>query len=383
MSTTSTSPTETYARLAALALNIDGYELSGLELAVNEDFTRLTTVVHLHGDGEEGRGEDTTYAPPDQLAFRAAGPGLPLAGEWTLDSFSSHLERLDLFPSVPSSPDFLNFRRWAFESAALDLALRQARLTLPATLGRVARPVSFVVSPGPEASAEPVQARLAIYPRLRLKLMATPDWDDATVDALASTGAVDIVDLKGQYDESVPIAVRPEAALYRRVLRGFADAWIEDPGMTASTEPVLRDHHHRITWDAPIRRAADIAARTVQPPMINMKPSRFGSLRALLDAYDYCAQAGIGTYGGGQFELGPGRPQIQLLASMFHPDAPNDVAPTEFNEPVLRRGLPTSPLALAAPESRIGFGFGFRTPTTTTERHQPGVGSHDQIDSRS
>lgn len=107
--------------------------------------------------------------------------------------------------------------------------------------------------------------------------------------------------------------MRPEAAPYRRVLRGFADAWIEDPGMTASTEPLLRDHHHRITWDVPIRRAADIAARTVQPPMINMKPSRFGSLRALLDDYDYCARTGIGTYGGGQFELGPGHPQIQLF----------------------------------------------------------------------
>jgi L-alanine-DL-glutamate epimerase-like enolase superfamily enzyme len=353
MSTTLTTPTGTYARLAALPLRIDAYELSGLQLPLSERFTRLSTIVHLHGAGEEGQGEDPTYAPPDQLAFRAAGPVLPLAGEWTLDSFSAHLARLELFPFAPASADFLNFRRWAFESAALDLALRQAGLSLAATLGRPSRPVSFVVSPGPETSAEPVQARLAMYPRLRLKLMATPDWDDATVDALASSGAVDVIDLKGQYDESVPIAVRPEPALYRRVLRAFVDAWIEDPGVTAATEPVLRDHHARITWDAPIHRATDIAARTVRPRMINMKPSRFGTVRALLDAYDYCAQAGIGTYGGGQFELGPGRPQIQLLASMFHPDAPNDVAPTEFNEPVLRRGLPASPLP--APEPRPGF----------------------------
>lgn len=183
--------------------------------------------------------------------------------------------------------------------------------------------------------------------------MATPEWDDPTVDVLASSGAIDVVDLKGQYDASVPVAVRPDPALYRRVLRAFADAWIEDPGVTTATEPILRDHHERITWDAPIRGAADIAQCTVRPRMINVKPSRFGSVRALLDAYDYCARAGIGIYGGGQFELGPGRTQIQLLASLFHPDAPNDVAPVEFNEPVLRPGLPTTPLA--APEPQAGF----------------------------
>ena len=64
----------------------------------------------------------------------------------------------------------------------------------------------------------------------------------------------------------------------------------------------------------------------------------------LFDFYDTCAREGIGIYGGGQFELGPGRGQIQLLASLFHPDAPNDVAPAGYNaaEPVA--GLPISPL---------------------------------------
>lgn len=351
MSATLAAAAGTYARLAALPLRIDEYDLSGLELLLDEQFTRLSTVVHLHGAGHEGQGEDTTYAPPDQLAFRAAGPNLPLAGEWTLDSFSAHLEGLDLFPSGASHGDFRNFRRWAFESAALDLALRQAGVTLGATPRRTPRPVTFVASPAPEVSV--VRERLALYPGLRLKLMVTAAWDDATVEALAATGAVDVVDLKGQYDESVPVAVRPDAARYRRVLRAFADAWIEDPGVTATTEPVLRDHYERVTWDAPIHCAADIAALTVRPRMINMKPSRFGSVRALLDAYDHCAHAGIRIYGGGQFELGPGRPQIQLLAALFHPHAPNDVAPVEFNEPVLRAGLPESPLVL--PEARVGF----------------------------
>jgi hypothetical protein len=53
-------------------------------------------------------------------------------------------------------------------------------------------------------------------------------------------------------------------------------------------------------------------------------------------------------YGGGQFELGPGRTQIQKLASVFYADGPNDVAPREYNEGPARPGLARSPLP--APE---------------------------------
>ena len=45
------------------------------------------------------------------------------------------------------------YRRWAFESAALDLALRQNGLGLGDALGRAERPVRFVVSTRAEPSA--------------------------------------------------------------------------------------------------------------------------------------------------------------------------------------------------------------------------------------
>jgi hypothetical protein len=90
--------------------------------------------------------------------------------------------------------------------------------------------------------------------------------------------------------------------------------------------------------------------------MVNIKPSRLGGVRSLLDAYDYCAQRAIGNYGGGQFELGVGRGQNQYLASIFHADAPNDVAPTGFNLPEPPAGLPSSPLAPAP--SSVGFRWG-------------------------
>ncbi|HSO99420.1 MAG TPA: hypothetical protein VLP43_10750, partial [Solirubrobacteraceae bacterium] len=66
--------------------------------------------------------------------------------------------------------------------------------------------------------------------------------------------------------------------------------------------------------------------------------------RKLCDTYDYCTEHGIGAYGGGQFELGPGRGQAQYLASLFHPDTPNDLAPSGYNIDPPPDGLPASPL---------------------------------------
>ena len=77
---------------------------------------------------------------------------------------------------------------------------------------------------------------------------------------------------------------------------------------------------------------------------MNVKPSRFGTVRGLFDTYDYCAAKRIGMYGGGQFELGVGRGQIQYLASLFHSDSPNDVAPGRYNLTPVAPRLETSPL---------------------------------------
>ena len=46
----------------------------------------------------------------------------------------------------------------------------------------------------------------------------------------------------------------------------------------------------------------------------------------------------------GMGELGVARGQIQLLASLFHPDTANDVAPSAFNLPEPPPGIPASPL---------------------------------------
>ena len=54
-----------YDSVADLALEIESYELERLEYVISPEFTRVTTVVHLHGAGEEGVGEDVTYTATD------------------------------------------------------------------------------------------------------------------------------------------------------------------------------------------------------------------------------------------------------------------------------------------------------------------------------
>ena len=97
-------------------------------------------------------------------------------------------------------------------------------------------------------------------------------------------------------------------------------------------------------WRLPIHSIADIEALPWPPRRLNLKPCRFGSVRALFDTYDHCAKHDIGGYGGGMFEQGPGRGQLQYLASLFHPDGPNDLAPTAYNVRPLPGDLPRSPL---------------------------------------
>ncbi|HEX6680803.1 MAG TPA: hypothetical protein VF063_09170 [Gaiellaceae bacterium] len=333
-----------WKRIAELPLAIESFELERLELDVSPEFTRVTTVIHLHGGGQEGVGEDVTYGVPEQDAFQRNGLRLPLAGTWTLDEFSKLLDTLELFPEEPAMPAYRDYRRWALESSALDLALRQAGTSLADALDREPRPVRYVASMrlGEPASLEPLQRWLELYPELRFKLDPTGSWTEELVAGLAALDRVEVVDLKGQYKGTV-VDQPPEPGLYTRVAEAFPDAWIEDPALTPETDRVLEPHRARVTWDAPIHSVDDVVALPFPPKMLNVKPSRFGPLHRLFGFYDWCAGNGVRNYGGGQFELGPGRGQIQYLASLFHADAPNDVAPGGFNAGV-QPGLAVSPL---------------------------------------
>jgi hypothetical protein len=342
-----------YDAIAELPLEIESCEFEGLEIVVGE-FERLTTVVKLRGGGHEGVGEDVVYDAIDHIGQQSHGPPDGLIGKFDFDGFSKALDAIDLFPAAPPEREpSLDYRRWAFESAALDLALRQAGTNLAAILGREPKPLNFVSSlrlagfdPDARSTIEPVLARLAVYPTLRFKLDPFNDWDDELIAALVQTGAVDSLDLKGFY-KGTPVDVITDPELYAKLIEAFPDAWLEDPDVTPETKPLLDPVSERVTWDAPIHSIADIEAMPWSPPKtVNVKPSRFGPIDNLFATYDYCEERGIGAYGGGQTELGPGRGQIQYLAAIFHPDTANDVAPGGYNDPeqAIKPGLPSSPL---------------------------------------
>jgi hypothetical protein len=320
-----------YDSVRRLPLHIDGYYLEPLEREVARGFTLRRTVVVLHGRGEEGRGEEVDYDPRAQEAFQADEGKLPFAGEHTLESFS-------LLQSGQTE-----YRRWGIESAALDLALRQAGLSLGEAVGRRPKDLRFVVS----TRTANVPGWLARYPELRFKLDPDRDWTD---EVIAGLDRVDTVDFKGIYRGA--FGMPPDAELYARVSAAFPEAYIEDPALTPETSAVLESDRDRITWDAGIHEWSDVEALPFRPRCLNCKPSRFGSVKRLFDFYDACEREGIALYGGGQFELGPGRAQIQKLASIFHPEAPNDVAPGGYNASAPVDGLPGSPLP---PQDTLGF----------------------------
>jgi hypothetical protein len=323
-----------YERLRGLELVVDGVRTEQRSVAVSSEFTRVTTLVVLSGRGAEGRGEDVTYTAEDHDWF----PSLEPAGATTLGAFSESLDGLTLFAGEPQMPASRDYRRWAFESAALDLALRQAGVSFAEALERGYRPVRFVVSTRGDAFAW-----LAAAPELELKLDPDNDWDRPFMQRLAGTGRVRVLDLKAYY-RGTAVDVEPDPVLYENVVELFPDVVIEDASLEGECGDALRGQEARLSFDAPIHSVDDVRALAVDPGWMNIKPSRFGKLERLLECIDYCDANGIRLYGGGQFELDVGRRQIQALASLFYPDGPNDVAPSEYNAGGPREGLPQSPL---------------------------------------
>jgi len=330
--------------LAGLQVRVDDYALERRDLSTSSGWTRVTTTVVLNGDDGAGAGEDVTYTAPDHDHMPA---DLMLAGTWTLGDFSARLDHLELWPGDhPAQASSIDHRRWAFESAALDLALRQAGCSLGEVIGRPYRPVRFVASTRSE-----IGPYLELNPALEFKLDVGEDWDRELMERLASTDRVRVVDLKAFYrGTSVDLAPDPEQ--YRAVVECLPDVVIEDPWLQDGCLEALAGAEDRLSFDAPVHSLRDLDGLPLEPRWLNVKPSRFGTVQGLAECIDACEERGIAMYGGGQFELGPGRRQIQRLASLFYADGPNDVAPSEYNAGGARPGLATSPLA---PPEGVGF----------------------------
>ena len=137
-----------WPRLAELPLVVESCEYDRLHVVLAHEFQRVTTHVRLVGAGAAGLGEDVSIHVEDGSSLHETQPALPLAGEWSLAGFCDHLATLDPWPKPPEWEAARRLRNWAFESAALDLALRQAGRVLHDVLGLEPRPVRFVNSMG-------------------------------------------------------------------------------------------------------------------------------------------------------------------------------------------------------------------------------------------
>lgn len=339
------TPTSPWRRLRDLPLEVDHLAVRRLELRIGGGFVRRTVEVSLGGGGLVGRGEDSGWCTEAHGALlRAAGPWRP--GTRDLGEFAEHLGTHaageGAFGGTRPDTDEARARRWALESAALDLALRQAGLGLGGALGLRPRPLRFVASLAPRGADE-VRERLARAPGIGLKLDARAEWSGELLRELAATDAVEVVDFKGRAES---------AAVLEQVLEHLPRVLIEDPPTDRRSLSLLAGAGARVALDAGMLRPVDLERAPARLAAVNLKPARVGSLRAHLELLEACAAAGLPAHGGGRFELGVGRRQLQLLASLLHPGGPNDLAPVEHHAPG-HGPLPTGPLRLTPAEAGL------------------------------
>jgi hypothetical protein len=208
------------------------------------------------------------------------------------------------------------------ESAALDLALRQASTNLFTLARRPPMPIAFCRSIGVEevtragGPATTVSRMLARHPLARIKIDVDPaGWSEREWSDLAATGRVVVADFKRQGD----------AAQVYRAYDALPDAWLEDPP-PAALDPTA-GWLGRVALDGYVQSTTDLTPPPVAPGAVNIKAARMGGPLEALRALELCARQGWWAYVGGMFEVGPGRHQARVIASLFTADAWNDVAP--------------------------------------------------------
>ena len=109
-----------------LPIEVECYELEANDREYRPSSPAPRRSIHLRAAARRGIGEDVVYEVLDHIANRDLGPRFDLTGPKTLGEFCELLGELDLFEGAPPEREASrHYRRWAYESAALDLALRQ------------------------------------------------------------------------------------------------------------------------------------------------------------------------------------------------------------------------------------------------------------------
>ncbi len=315
-------PGELAHALSELPVQVDGVEItrSAVPLPDYPDGPRPSSVLRLTGAGEVGLGENVAFSPVEHDRFARYGHGwLEAVGPSTTLRVGSAL-----------GMGGTAYERAALEAALIDLALRQAGLSLYDLTGERASKLRFVVSFA--ACADPQQ----VVRRLRdegfggdLKVDVDPSWGDATLQAIAREPGIAIFDFKG----------KGEPRVAQRLAELNGSALLEDPPhgfeQRATTAELAR-----LSRDASLSDRVAVGVAISRGESVNLKAPRMGGPLELLRALDLVfEQRDLGgvpaaetirstsVYLGGMFEVGIGRAQARQLAALYCTDAPNDLAP--------------------------------------------------------
>ena len=152
-----------------------------------------------------------------------------------------------------------------------------------------------------------------------------------------------MLDLKGAY-RGTAVDQPPDPRLYRLVAEAFPEAVLEDPDLVdPGTAEALERHRERISWDAVIHSVGEIEGRRSR--RAGSTSSRRGSGAALRSSTRTTTATPTASRctaeGSSSFLWGEGN---QTLASLFHADGPNDVAPLGYDGEAVEPGTPASPL---------------------------------------
>jgi L-alanine-DL-glutamate epimerase-like enolase superfamily enzyme len=314
--------------LARLSFVIEGAAVASGECTVPSYpwGPRPTSVITLAGGGVAGRGEHVGWTAEAHATFRTTA--LPMS-RGTVGEFVAALRAAGAPP----------YDRAALEAAVIDLALRQRGVDLFDLVGAARAPVRYVESFArrPDAAAHARRLRAAA-PAIALKVDVDPAWDARVLEELAAVGGIAVLDFK----------TSGAAADHEHAHRCCPAALIEDPAPAAG--PWSASLRQRLAADASVTSAADIDRLPIRPAAVNLKPARMGGALETLAAAARCAALGVAVYMGGMFEVGPGRLQVQTLAALLCPDAPNDVAPIALSD------RPAPRPARLVLDARPGFG---------------------------
>ena len=296
--------------------------------------------------------------PRDPAGRRPRRSRSPGAGR--SPTFSEHLAALDLFPAPPTARGLRALpHAGRYESAALDLALRQAGTSPARACSGASR--SRCASSSRCASASRRRSSRCAAASSSTRGCASSStrrssWDEELIAELVATGAVDVGRLQGLL---LGLDRRPAArpGALRRVAEAFPDAWIEDPALTPETDAVLAAHRERFSWDAPIHSVADIERAALSAahgqhqalaPRRPAQPARRASTTA--------PRTGSATTAAASSSSASAAARSSTSPRSSTPTRPTTSRRPASTCPSRRAGLPGSPLAPAPIGDRLPLG---------------------------